>query len=195
MKIDSRKKFNDFARRGLCGNTPRMWALEEYVQLSDTETCPTVFITSVDTDVLKLYFQTRKEVKDLFQSRVSATRIVHPYQPEVFVDVDDIIVMETLPIEKQKRVSVFQGEYMHEERYLRCIISANSWGCCKRLGFEAHINGFKAQYTLRNWMGPQAQHLFEVAEAWPDHIIEFTNFAHNMGIWDTRPLIWEVRTY
>lgn len=196
--IDTRRKFVELARHGMCGNTPFMWTLEEYVEqvtlryLHPVE----VFVTSINADGFRLYWQTSAQVVAMYrQARRTGNRAAHPRKPGCYVPIDEIVVMESPDRHKQRRVASFQGEYTATSNYLRCIVSSHSWGLCKRLGFEAHINGMEAQYTLRNWMGPYAQHLFEVAEAYPDHTIEFTNFPWNMGVWDTRPLVWEVRAY
>lgn len=195
--IDSRQKFFECARRGVCGNTPFMWAYKEYVeQLTLMERRAEVFITSVNNDGFRLYWQTNAQVAAMYlQGKKDGYRIAHPKKPGKFVPMSELIVMESPESRRQHNVESFQGEYTASDNYLRYNVSSLSWGTCKRLGFESHVSGMLAQYTLRNHMGPQAQHLFELAEAYPDHTIEFTNFPWNMGIWNTRPLIWEVRAY
>lgn len=197
MKIDSRRTFIAQARAGMCGNTPFMWTLEEYIErVTLMDRIAEVFVTSVNADGFRLYWQTNAQVIAMYRlARQTGNRAEHPRNPGCYVPIDEMVVMESPDKRKQSKTPSFQGEYTASDNYLRCVVSSHSWGMCKRQGFEAHISGFRAQYTLRNWMGPQAQHLFELAEAYPDHTIEFTNFPWNMGVWNTRPLIWEVRAY
>jgi hypothetical protein len=197
--VTDRQEFIAQARSGRCGNTPFMWTVGEYVEQADlmgTKYMPEVFVTSVNYDQFRFYWKTCRQVRALLQEAERNNGLVsNPRRPGSFVALDDIVVMESPSFERQCKTPVFQGEYMAGDRYLRYAHTLLTWGLCKRQGYETHVNGMRAEQTMRQWMGPYAQHLFEVAEAWPDHTIEFSHFPWNMGIWDTRPLVWEVRAY
>lgn len=197
--ISTREEFFKNARAGLCGNTPFIWTVEEYLEeaeLMGAKCMPEVFVTSVREDQFRFYWNSCEQVRALLKEARGCYGLVYNQRrPRSFVALSDIVVMESPSFYKQRKTPMFQGEYMASDRYLRYAYTILPWGMCKRQGAEKHVSGINAEQTLKQWMGPYAQHLFEVAEAWPEHTIEFTHLPWNFGIWNTRPLIWEVRAY
>lgn len=192
MLLKSFDEFVSASRKGLCGNTPHIWTPKEFVRDGFGE----AYVSSTSGD--RRYHQTKSKVsKMISEAKVNygfvETRCKTTGELERLTHISKFTCQESPS--KKEQCYAFGGEYTHESRSLACAATVLPWGVVKRLCNTFHCEGLMSENILKRYMGDRAQHLFEVGEAWPEHVIEFTLFPWNMGIWNTRPLIWEVRAY
>jgi len=193
--IETNEQFLRLAKRGLCGNTPRVWmGLEEAI----TEPNPpsSFFISTFTWNSFRVYHQTRA---DLIRWRKEAGRtggtLTYKTRPNTFANVNEIYLMENPDVVKQESVEVFQCDWVPDDRWLKWGVTNQPWGKTKREGPFHIAEGLRALEVLKYYLRENFDDLEEIRGVYPTAIVECTLFPWRGGLFNRHLLIWEVRNY
>lgn len=182
MRITSKKQFYDRARRGLCGNTPRTWTVEEFSQnLLDR---PDWVCMRSQAGINHLCFP------EVDRFRVFYLAVSYP--------MENWLVSE-IPPEKAARGKGLQGElshlngqwylyYTHDMGYMRQRLKESG----------QHATGWQVTRLLKGHLSPSdydmLMDLFDLYTEGDDYpVIEFANFRVPWGLLNRNLVVWEIR--
>lgn len=178
MKILNKNDMYRLLKCGRLGNTMRMWDSVDDV-LKSGYTGIVSLRSMVVGSPIKLYNVPVEELSQVFhQYRLPPTTVI----------------LENPAKDNQR---VFQGEVCRGLNGLYLIHTTNQGPL--RTALEAGhdmASGLIAKMTMQHFVDPYGYDWIDLLlDDFEDCVIEFTTFANNLGMFNTRTIIWEVRNY
>ena len=184
MKLSSKAKFYEQFNRGLLGNKLRSFELPEAVP-DGVQRPEMIMLRSVVQPQVPIYAGKTGKMLKLWKSLPAGCYQANETAPDEFATLQGEIL--ELP-----GFGLYLGAFARERKHIGEMIQHRE--AMKR---AVDYRNLSARTVLRHYLSPASyDDVQEVLELYPEHVIEFSTYAKNLG---NRPgrntIIWEVRKY
>lgn len=183
MKIQDKATFYALNRNGCFGNRNLVWDSLEALRASGyTGLVSLRYAAGAGGGRFKHYIpvpKVEKVIQEWVEEGLNPTKI----------KLGETVIMKDV-IVNGELARLHQGWYLHWSTQKinprKALLSPKSY----------HAFGIRALVRLRRMLDPQSYaDLMELFEEFPDSVVEFSCFKHNLGVLERKLLIWEVRDY